>query len=596
MTEIALQQSFEAHRMKLSSVVNTTLKDQSLAVVDSLSEMQQQQQQFYEFMKNMQKSIDIIHDKQIEHDSHFNEVLNWKKRESISDQSLSLSSSGNQQIIRKTRKQHSIKKDNFLHTEYSDIMTAPLTPNSVEISVDDNIIAFANIEEYESDDSLLNDATNAHRLMGNERRPSQRELFTSTISSMRLYLENARQKSVVDERNENAPIFVAGSETKINDGFSNIAKNMKSDIFSVESKLKDHKIRSNSKLDETKEDLNRILIKQISTNNNFTVGKKIDILDVSYHWYSSTILDIDIFQRKSIRVKYDGFQERWNEWIPFVSSFRISQHKTRSLGHGKADGGVHVLIATKYGKSLKGKQLRAAVDVNDSTAKSLKEVKILMAGHMFKRGNWNKNWKHRWFVLRNNNRLYYYGDKTFKLSQYRGVIALGNVRKIERAYIDMIGKSAFTFFLQTPDRKYHFGCETEVDLIDWLSVLNCLINNPLESMQPLKKSLLNKSSNTTSKNINSIRQRLSMFQQKNISCDTIKDRKKSKPTHKTTFSLRLNSFSKLLNENMSTERNKSVVEHPELISRAYTDGNFMVNKIIELELETDDDVVDCSEK
>eukprot|EP01083_Nonionella_stella_P110009 321556_1 len=128
--------------------------------------------------------------------------------------------------------------------------------------------------------------------------------------------------------------------------------------------------------------------------NDYRIGTSLDVIDASYHWYSAKIVDIDVLHRKALQVHYDGFDDKWNsnEWIPLTKTqFRTALHKSKSQGNGKEEGGVHALIATRYGRSRVAGDLRLAFD--PCSDKSLSEVHVLLEGYAFKRGNFVKNWK-----------------------------------------------------------------------------------------------------------------------------------------------------------------------------------------------------------
>merc|ERR1712176_1602006 len=78
--------------------------------------------------------------------------------------------------------------------------------------------------------------------------------------------------------------------------------------------------------------------------SEYSVGKKIDVLN-----------------KKALKVHYDGFDSKWDEWIPFKKQFLTAPHKSKSLGFGRMEGGQHVLIATNYGRSKYAKALRSAM-------------------------------------------------------------------------------------------------------------------------------------------------------------------------------------------------------------------------------------------
>ena len=91
----------------------------------------------------------------------------------------------------------------------------------------------------------------------------------------------------------------------------------------------------------------------------YTLNTKIDAMDSFNYWYSAKIVQMDILNQRAVRVHYDGYSIKWNEWIKIDTQlYRITTHKTRSMGHGKKEGGIFSIMATKYYRSKKGKQLR----------------------------------------------------------------------------------------------------------------------------------------------------------------------------------------------------------------------------------------------
>ncbi len=86
------------------------------------------------------------------------------------------------------------------------------------------------------------------------------------------------------------------------------------------------------------------------------------MVDASGYWYSAKVVNVEPYKR-GMKIHYDGFDERWDEWITLKQNHRIAPHKTRSLGRGQGEGGVHVLLATKFGKSKDGEKLRGVLEV-----------------------------------------------------------------------------------------------------------------------------------------------------------------------------------------------------------------------------------------
>eukprot|EP01083_Nonionella_stella_P033050 90483_1 len=90
---------------------------------------------------------------------------------------------------------------------------------------------------------------------------------------------------------------------------------------------------------------------------------------------------------------YDAFEENWNEWIPLKGAWRIAPAKSQivvasnnTMLRGE-NGGIHCLIATKYGRS------KAARDLQDVFSS---DNAVLMQGYVYKESpskirktNWN---------------------------------------------------------------------------------------------------------------------------------------------------------------------------------------------------------------
>lgn len=123
--------------------------------------------------------------------------------------------------------------------------------------------------------------------------------------------------------------------------------------------------------------------KQYVERSHFSVGKKVDVLDVSYQWYPATIVDIDVLSKKAVLIQYDDFDAIWNEWIPLHKSYRIAPNKSRiQIGDDipslKSErGGVHALITTKFGKSKHAQDLRSAFE-SDMESQRLSTRSVLI--------------------------------------------------------------------------------------------------------------------------------------------------------------------------------------------------------------------------
>ena len=488
-TNIELQTKFNAHTENLSKIVDDSVKDSNNSMISALTEITKQQAEFYNFLKNLSTSIEKIHEKQISNERDINNRFDDVNQMILGIGNNGRNGGGYGGSVGGGNRQYGMPRPvspsasynpNDNDEELSMISNSeydPVTPRlsgggrgghfaqQSSFNFDEN--ALANIQRDRnlsvaslviSPEQLRLEPQDSTRMSnnysnGNNKKPTvnkdDAEVLTDLISSMKSYLDKTREQensagnSKVNGMNKNrsasnTATFFGGDEFKIND---EDAKSYKS---------------------------------------NYSIGKKVDVLDVSYNWYSATIIDIDVFDKKAVYIKYDEFEDRWNEWIPLSKSHRISPHRSRTnVGEMnpalKSDrGGCHALITTKFGKSRNALELQEAFS-SDKIKTILSTKSILMQGHLYKRSNWNKkNWKRRWFVIRNNHNIYYYDHKNMKSKQYRGVISLGAISIVQIA--KKKGYTRFSFNIRThKNRKHRFSCANEQDLVDWVSVLECLI-------------------------------------------------------------------------------------------------------------------------
>jgi len=217
-----------------------------------------------------------------------------------------------------------------------------------------------------------------------------------------------------------------------------------------------------------------------TNTGTYSVGAKIDVLDPSFFWYSAEIIDIDFFERRGIKISYDGFSTKWNEWVSIDDKYRICKHKERSLGYGKTQGGVFSILTTQfYKKDEDAKDLRQYFesDSNKNINKltllmSLETKTILINGYLKQKGT--KTWKRRWFVLRNNGYLYKYDHEYVDPNNYRGMIGLSNILTLKSSKHD---DESYVFDLQTNRAVYTFSCENSIILTDWMSVIDTIMKN-----------------------------------------------------------------------------------------------------------------------
>jgi len=221
------------------------------------------------------------------------------------------------------------------------------------------------------------------------------------------------------------------------------------------------------------------------------LGLRIDALDRSYQcWYSAEVVGLNPQNMKTL-VKYDGFDDHWNDWVSFSERFRIAPHKSRCCNSNSNSNsiktkekeqaknkankvlGTHVFAATQYGKSDEAKLLRAKIADGKL---DFDEVDVLMAGYMYKKGSWNNKWDLRYFTLRNDNRLYYShsSNETF---HYKAVIPLCSILRLT---VTTDPQWEYVFTLETKPRVYYLACVSQSSRTDWMSAISCLMASPLQ--------------------------------------------------------------------------------------------------------------------
>eukprot|EP01038_Epipyxis_sp_PR26KG_P006238 gene6238-8593_t len=66
----------------------------------------------------------------------------------------------------------------------------------------------------------------------------------------------------------------------------------------------------------------------INSSRRFFIGQWLDVKDTVSQWLEATVMDIN-YQQRTVFVHYNGWPERWDEWIPFHSD-RISPFRSRT--------------------------------------------------------------------------------------------------------------------------------------------------------------------------------------------------------------------------------------------------------------------------
>ncbi|EGD77982.1 hypothetical protein PTSG_09616 [Salpingoeca rosetta] len=106
---------------------------------------------------------------------------------------------------------------------------------------------------------------------------------------------------------------------------------------------------------------------------------------------------------------------------------------------------------------------------------------IVRAGWATKRGNINKNWRRRYFVLKKDSTLTYYKTQDFLQTKPRGVIDITKAIDFHDpnacdALVPWPKTAAVNarFEIQLPGRTYHIFCDTPQDCDEWLSKMRQL--------------------------------------------------------------------------------------------------------------------------
>ena len=98
---------------------------------------------------------------------------------------------------------------------------------------------------------------------------------------------------------------------------------------------------------------NAQILKQQSVHNpsqialwrqQLQTGSKLDCLDEGCLWWTAVVTDSDGYR---IKIRYDGFDARWDEWIDRGST-RIAPYKTKAKGGRESKGvSVHLKVVGK---------------------------------------------------------------------------------------------------------------------------------------------------------------------------------------------------------------------------------------------------------
>eukprot|EP01084_Bolivina_argentea_P112583 200786_1 len=181
-----------------------------------------------------------------------------------------------------------------------------------------------------------------------------------------------------------------------------------------------------------------------------SVGSKLDCLDEACLWWTSLVTDADGYK---IKVRYDGFDARWDEWVDRGST-RIAPYMAKAKG-GRESKGVSVNLKVVGKKKDKTGHVR----------------RIYKQGFLVKQGKRFKSYKTRYFVLLDDGTMQYFKKMTDTTPA--GQFNIKNMRETRRiAYPNK--KDLYGFEIVTKTRTWRFQAHSNDVVEDWIGVIHAI--------------------------------------------------------------------------------------------------------------------------
>ncbi len=173
-------------------------------------------------------------------------------------------------------------------------------------------------------------------------------------------------------------------------------------------------------------------------------GASLDCLDDACLWWTAKVTGVD---NNRLKVRYDGFDERWDEWIDRASP-RLAPWQTRAKG-GKDTHGVKVQLEV--------------VGERDG-------LKMYKKGFLTKQGGRFKTFRNRFFVLLEDGTMQYYKQ----MSDRKPAGKFNIMHMTETRIVEYPDKQLSGFEIVTPQRTWRFQCSSDSEVNDWISVIHAI--------------------------------------------------------------------------------------------------------------------------
>jgi len=181
------------------------------------------------------------------------------------------------------------------------------------------------------------------------------------------------------------------------------------------------------------------------------VGSKLDCLDEGCLWWTAMVTDSDGYR---IKIRYDGFDARWDEWVDRGST-RIAPYKTKAKG----------------GRESKGVSVNLKVVGKKKDKRTGKTRKVYKQGFLVKQGKRFKSYKTRYFTLMDDGVMEYFKKMTDQTPA--GKFSIKNMVETRRiAYPNK--KDLYGFEIVTKERTWRFQAHSDDVVADWIGVIHAV--------------------------------------------------------------------------------------------------------------------------